>query len=296
MGSRGLALWVLGLSACARQNPAFGDGAGSAAETGDTGVVSTTSASTTALPTGGDTHSSTVSPTADGGTTLYAASSEGGTLDTDVIAESTGPGGCEIVRIGVESDTFVTNAGEGCGGGCATWAFSGTANYPVRSAGQLDAVMLLRFEPPGPYGEIEDAHVEVHVAGPLPPGVGLFEVHVLDTQSEWIATTGEGPIPGEPTFNEARGGMAPWLDGNGDPLTDFDGLRDDWPTAPAMPGDDADLVLEFPIQAEDESTLAERLAAAAPVTIGVTVLGDEAVEMSALEAGAVAHLELTACR
>lgn len=294
---------ALGLGACARPNPSFGaedgtgTGTGASSSPSGTGPSTSTSASGTA---GGATSvegTSEPKETEDDATTEGWTESEGTGYDTETIAESTGPG-CEIIILDVESDTFVSNADSGCKGSCVDWTFTGVENYDIETAGQLDVVALLRFVPPEAVGAIDAARVDFHIIGPLPPGVGLFEVHVLDTTSEWIDGSAMGPIPGQPTFTEARSGQQEWQDGEGEPVPDFDALRDNWPTVPVLAGDEDDGVLELPIQPEDGDLLQARLSAAAPVIIGITVLGgaDGAVTVQTMEGGAPAELRLTVCR
>lgn len=291
-------LWplLLFVSACARLNPAFGeDEESSTRGSGTGGERPSTSSSTVTKGTSRGEGSSEVTGNDPVTSSTSLDSSEVGT-DPNATVGSSGAQECEIFVFDVDSDTFVSNAEEGCGGtGCMNWSFTGTPQHLVRTSGELDAVMLLRFDPGRPVGGVVSAELSVHVGSSLSPEVGLFEVHVLDTVSSWIDDGANGPATlGQPTFNAAAHELEEWRDGLGVALSSFDELRDDWPTVPVMDMDD-DLVLEIPIQPEDLGTLGQRLSSQAPVIIGLTVLGEVPVMMTAAEGSGIARLQVTAC-
>jgi len=107
-----------------------------------------------------------------------------------------------------------------------------------------------------------------------------------------------GPTPGQPTLNRAAREGAQWNNGSGVEVADFDELHSDWPTFPMPARDGADGVLELPIAAMELPDLYDRLAAMAPLQIGVTVFGetpDGALSVRGKESDAFAQLLLVVC-
>lgn len=298
------------LSGCARENPAYGGGAADAGQTdgqtggstaGATGAATTkTSASAGSTASAGDTSGLTGDPDASG-TTVSRPTGDGSVGETAPFrTTSGGSGGCENITLDVLSDTFVSNAEEGCGGdSCTGWTFTGVTTYEIRSAGTFDSIMLLRFGSDEPV-TVTQATLRLQVGGAVPNDPGLVELHVLETLSVWADGSHSGPEPGEPTWNRAASGGAPWINGAGARVGEFDELHDNWPTLLVAAGDGADGVLELPIQATDLPELNARLASSAPVQIGVTILTpsqEGAITALTMDDGAFAQLELVVdCR
>ncbi|MEM6990703.1 MAG: hypothetical protein AAF721_09405 [Myxococcota bacterium] len=233
-------------SACAVDNPAFGDGGVSTgAGAGSEGPKAATSSGppeTTgqgdAPPADGDpADPDTGEPGVDDGDTDPGAPADPND-STGTVVDSTGREVCSMAApqtfvLDVVADTFVTD-NEGCAGSCSDTAYTGVSTSTIFRVGASGAIMLLEFSTLG-VPALEPGYAAVmHV--PFTGGAVSYmtsvEVRLFSSPSLWSDGLGgstPGIVDGAPTWNRAEHPDTLWLDEGKVPQNSFANLLTDVP-------------------------------------------------------------------